>query len=180
MFVGDQVRLLPVEREHVPRIIAWMLQEDVIGTAFFGDPRPQSLEEMESWLSRSHSANDARFFIILNNETHEPIGEVALRPIDWKNRYAFVSIFIGERKYRSQGRGLEALRLLVAYAFEGLNLHRIEALVLADNTIANRLFKKAGFTHEGVRRSVIWKKGKWVDLDVWGLLAQEWYPQHES
>lgn len=81
-------------------------------------------------------------------ETEEIVGEVALQPIDWRNRSTFFAIILGEESRRGEGLGTEAARLALRYAFEGLNLNRVEANVLSSNEASIRLLKRVGFTWE--------------------------------
>ncbi|RTI58821.1 hypothetical protein CSW14_03200, partial [Thermus scotoductus] len=146
MFVGEKVRLDPIQRAHLPKIIAWMYKEEVIARAFFGDPLPKSLEEMEAWLQQLRANPNARVLAVIHRETEEIVGEVALQPIDWRNRSAFFAIILGEESRRGEGLGTEASRLVLRYAFEGLNLNRVEANVLSSNEASTRLLKRVGFT----------------------------------
>jgi len=154
MFVGERVRLDPVQRTHLPKIIAWMYKEEVIARAFFGDPLPRSLEEMEAWLQQLRSNPHARVLAVVYRETKEIVGEVALQPIDWRNCSTFFAIILGEESRRSEGLGTEAARLALRYAFEGLNLNRVEANVLSSNQASIRLLKRVRFTWEGKVRAV--------------------------
>ncbi|GAA5338589.1 MULTISPECIES: GNAT family N-acetyltransferase [Thermus] len=174
MFVGEKVRLDPIQRAHLPKIIAWMYKEEVIARAFFGDPLPKSLEEMEAWLQQLRANPNARVLAVIHRETEEIVGEVALQPIDWRNRSAFFAIILGEESRRGEGLGTEASRLVLRYAFEGLNLNRVEANVLSSNEASTRLLKRVGFTWEGRRRDAVWRFGRWEDMEIYGITARDW------
>ncbi len=174
MFLEERVRLAPIERAYLPRIIGWMYKEDVIARAFFGDPLPKSLEEMEAWLHQLRNNPNARVLAILCRETEEVIGEVALQPIDWRNRSTFFAIILGEESRRGKGLGSEATRLALRYAFDGLNLNRVEASVLASNMPSIRLLKRVGFVLEGKRRAAVWKSGRWEDTEIYAITAEDW------
>lgn len=75
----------------------------------------------------------------------------------------------------AQGRGLAttAVRELAARLFERHGLHRIEAEVYGFNLPARRVFERAGFTQEGVRRRAYDRAGGWQDGVCFGLLAEE-------
>ncbi|GAB5603169.1 GNAT family protein [Thermus sp. FJN-A] len=175
MFVGEKIRLDPIQRAHLPKIISWMYKEDIIARAFFGDPLPRSLEEMEAWLQQLRTNPNARVLAVIHRETEEIVGEVALQPIDWRNRSAFFAIILGEESRRGEGVGTEAARLALRYAFEGLNLHRVEANVLSSNEASIRLLKRVGFLWEGRRRASIWKSRQWEDMEIYGITAEDWY-----
>jgi ribosomal-protein-alanine N-acetyltransferase len=64
-----------------------------------------------------------------------------------------------------QGRGLvtEALRGLVAYAFETLRLHRVMANHLPHNAASEAVLRKLGFEVEGYARDYLEVDGRWQD-----------------
>jgi ribosomal-protein-alanine N-acetyltransferase len=63
------------------------------------------------------------------------------------------------------GQGLmhEALARAVAYAFEELGLHRIEANHLPDNARSARLLGRLGFVTEGYAKEYLFIAGRWRD-----------------
>ena len=74
---------------------------------------------------------------------------------------------------RGQGLGREITRLVVAWGFGELGLHRIELEVLAFNTRAIRCYLACGFRSEGVRREAELYPHGWQDLIFMGLLRSE-------
>lgn len=77
-----------------------------------------------------------------------------------------------------QGRGLatEAVREVVALAFDVAGLRRITTRVFATAVASSRVMAKVGFTHEGTERaSVLSPDGStWWDDEAWSLLRDEW------
>jgi RimJ/RimL family protein N-acetyltransferase len=75
---------------------------------------------------------------------------------------------------RGQGLGQEATRLVLAWGFDVLGLHRIELQVLASNRRAIECYLACGFRKEGVRReSEVYPDG-WKDFLLMGLLRSEY------
>ena len=75
--------------------------------------------------------------------------------------------------YWGNGYASEAARLLVTYAFDELNAHRVEASVQADNPASRRVLEKLGFQKEGVKRDAFYKEGEYKDIQLWSLLTDE-------
>ena len=75
--------------------------------------------------------------------------------------------------YWGNGYASEAAQLLVAYAFDELNAHRVEASAQADNPSSNRVLEKFGFQQEGTRRDSYYKQGEYNDIMLWSLLEDE-------
>jgi ribosomal-protein-alanine N-acetyltransferase len=73
------------------------------------------------------------------------------------------------------GQGLmpEALRPILAYGFEVLQLHRAEANLDPANLASVRVLEKLGFVREGVLRENWHHDGKYTDTWTYGLLARE-------
>ena len=67
---------------------------------------------------------------------------------------------------RGKGHGAQAQRLLARYLFAHTTVQRIEAATEVGNVAEQRALEKAGFTREGVLRSVGWRDGAYRD-GVW-------------
>jgi diamine N-acetyltransferase len=102
----------------------------------------------------------------------QPIGLVSFwdRPIPHEG--AELSIWLG-RGHRDGGKGTEALRLALRYAFSELRLHKVYLRVLDYNERAVRAYLKVGFQIEGRLREEMFVDGRWHDLIYMGLLARE-------
>ncbi len=101
------------------------------------------------------------------------IGSAGLRVDAGQHRATYtVGLFVAA--LRGQGLGREITRLVVAWGFGGLGLHRIELEVLAFNTRAIRCYLACGFRQEGVRREAeLYPDGR-KDLISMGLLRSEY------
>jgi RimJ/RimL family protein N-acetyltransferase len=97
--------------------------------------------------------------------------------IDWVSRLVELRIRIGDKNAWGGGLGSEATRLLLSYAFDGLNLERVWLRVFATNERAIKMYEKVGFQHEGRLRRASFINGQMLDVDLMGLLKTE-YKQH--
>jgi RimJ/RimL family protein N-acetyltransferase len=104
------------------------------------------------------------------------IGNIYLRDIDFISGRGELHILIGEPGERGKGYGSGAVRLLVDYAVKDLGLKRVWLNVLADNKPAIRLYEIIGFKIEGRLRNHVFKAGKFRDLLVMGILAEDYPP----
>ena len=105
------------------------------------------------------------------------IGVAEIEDINWHHGNAWISISLG-KAFWNQGLGTEALRLLVCYAFQELNLHRLQLTVFEYNGRAQAVYRKVGFCVEGRMREWILRDGKRYDMLQMGLLANEWRACH--
>lgn len=119
-------------------------------------------------------ASSSKSYIIGDAKTEKPIGIMSLISIDYKNRNAELILDIGEPDYWGKGYGQEALKILLQYAFNELNLHRLSLRVFDFNERAIRLYTKMGFKQEGVVKEALFRNGAWHDIIHMGLLQSEY------
>ncbi|MGD9099541.1 MAG: GNAT family protein [Anaerolineae bacterium] len=81
--------------------------------------------------------------------------------------------------YRGRGLATEAAEALVAYAFDALGLHKIQADTSSANPGAWRLMERLGMRREGRLREVECSDGAWTDRLLYGILADEWQARQE-
>ncbi len=111
------------------------------------------------------------FIIEMNGKI---VGIVGLSNINWISRNAYLSIAIYDENYHGKGIGKEASELLLSYAFDYLNLDKINLEVYEYNERAIRLYKKLGFVEEGRLRSNNERLGKRHDVIIMGLRRKEY------
>ena len=75
--------------------------------------------------------------------------------------------------YAGKGLMTEAVRAVVAYAFDTLHLNRIEAACLPHNVASTRLLEKVGFQREGYARKYLCIDGRWQDHVLYGLIRDD-------
>ena len=114
-----------------------------------------------------------KVFSIVDIKTNEAIGRCLLFFINPVDRRAMMGIFIGEKQFWNQGYGTEATQLLLDYAFNLLNLNRVELGVLAFNQRGINAYKKAGFKEIGIRRQFRVIGGQAFDMLLMDILADE-------
>ncbi len=104
------------------------------------------------------------------------IGEVRLKNLRWFNRKAELSIII-HKEQQGQGFGKEVLEYLIDYAFNKMNLHRLEAEALEFNEASVLMLEKIGFQLEGRLREAKYHNDKYWDILRYGLLKGEYKPE---
>ncbi len=173
MFYGEKVRLRPIEREDLPRFVAWFSDPEVRRhlTIYL----PFSLAEEERWYEAHLRKTQEGSSVLLAIETSEGahIGNISLEPINWKDRNAVLGIMIGERQYWNRGYGTDAMRTLLRVGFKQMNLHRISLVVDADNPRGIRCYEKAGLKREGTMRDAAFHDGAYCDQHMMSILADE-------
>ena len=103
----------------------------------------------------------------------EPVGFVRLYGIRLTSAIAFLETAVASVHACRRGWGVEASRLLVAYAMDALGLHRIEAKVYRYNTLSINALTRNNFQQEGVLRDACLHDGKRCDILVFSILEDE-------
>ena len=175
MLAGDRVVLRPIEKADLPRLWELVGDFEVQVLSETGPVGPVSLAEFEAKYEQPKGEKKDWFFFAIEVDG-ELIGEAGLHHVDHFNRRCEVGIGIG-REFWRKGFGQDAVRTLVDYAFEHLNMNRVELYVLADDPRAVGAYRKAGFVEEGRMRSHSWVQGEYHDALVMSVIREEWKPR---
>ena len=73
-----------------------------------------------------------------------------------------------------KGYATEAVRAMLHWAYEALDLNRVEAELDTRNTASARVLEKLGFEREGLRREDCIVSGEVSDSWIYGLLKRDW------
>ena len=119
-------------------------------------------ELIEKWEQNTKKEIEYRFGIFKTTEDIL-IGTIGLFQVIRGPRESALLGYSLDQKHNGKGYTTEATKLVVNYAFEILNLHRIEAGVMPDNIGSIRVLEKAGFHKEGVAKKNVKINGSWED-----------------
>jgi RimJ/RimL family protein N-acetyltransferase len=115
-------------------------------------------------------------FAIEAKATGELLGDCTLLMRKDEPRLGEIGYTLARTQQR-KGYATEAITLLIDYAFDGLNLHRLIAQLDARNERSAALVERLGFRREGSFRQNHWFKGTWSDEYLYALLRAEWRAQ---
>ncbi|MEE4311519.1 MAG: GNAT family protein [candidate division KSB1 bacterium] len=138
---------------------------------------PAGLRETVDKLSVYQSSKESIILAIIEKKSHQIVGLTAFFRLDYVSRAAVFYLALLDPQYWSKKYGFETTQLMVRYAFDTLNLNRIQLHVCAENAAAIKIYKKSGFQKEGVLRKAMFRNGKYIDFYVMGLLRED-FEQH--
>lgn len=175
MLSDGVVRLRAIEKEDLPRFVAWLNDPEVRSNLELVNPLSMAQEErwFQGVLERSPSEQPL-VIEVLQGETWQPLGNCALFNIEQHDRLAEIGIFVGEKSFWNRGIGTRAMRLLLRHAFLDLNLNRAFLRVYETNPRGVRCYEKAGLKHEGRMRQARFRQGKYIDVLLMAALRDEW------
>ena len=137
-------------------------------------PHPYEDGMAERWIAdqeRIHEEGTAVSFAITLADNATFIGSIGLNIVQ-SHRHARLGYWLG-LPYWNRGYGTEAVKAVLAYGFGQLNLNRIYAPHFLGNDASGRVLQKAGMTYEGRMREHYLRFGRFVDLELYGLLQRE-------
>jgi RimJ/RimL family protein N-acetyltransferase len=171
---GKLVRLRPVASEDVERYVEWMNDPELIRN--LGARYPVSRQFEEEWVEAATKRTSApNLSLAIETLEGRHIGSIGLHNVHPEDRNASLGIMIGARDCWSQGYGSDALRALLRFAFDEMNLHRVYLEVFADNERAIVSYKKCGFVEEGRQRQHHFRRGAYRDSLIMGCLREEFW-----
>ena len=182
LFEGGLITLAPLDPDRDAAIKSkWTHDPEYLRLISVDPARPLSpgqvkkkYEDLEKEADKSHTMFN---FAIRTKADDRFIGFVRLFRIEWTHGGGALQLAIGDRDDRGKGYGTEALRLIMRYAFDELNLHRLSAETFEYNAGALRFLERAGFRVEVRRRQAIQRENRRWDVLMLGLLSDEWARQ---
>lgn len=125
------------------------------------------------WAKRSISAGNAVPLFLVRRADDTLLGAITLDNVRrGPSQAATLGYWIGE-PYARQGFMREAITGLVRYAFDTLDLSRIEAACLAENSASRGLLEKCGFKYEGVAQAYLQINGRWRNHVLYANLRND-------
>ena len=187
MIPGKELRtarlvLRPLERSHLDSMLSLISAREVAATTL-RIPHPYTREDAEQYFKAMEAeigkGNMLRLSVFIaasgegdeGGEYGEYCGSMGLH-IERDHERAEIGYWIGV-PYWGRGYASEAARAVVDYGFRELGLNRVYATVFAGNTASRRVAEKAGMRYEGCMRQHVSKWGKFLDVEVYGVVKAD-------
>jgi len=137
-----------MREDEIPLFYKWATQSD--GTPFwygelYGDKIPTFEEFIKDWKKYyfvEFEPEMGRCFVILLEK--EPIGEINYNKIS-ANRRVEIDIIIADDKNLGKGYGPDAIRTMIKYLFEKMDVKEVWVAAIKKNPRAVKAYKQAGF-----------------------------------
>jgi ribosomal-protein-serine acetyltransferase len=173
--ISDELELRLLEERHAEELFALV------------DQNRQHLRQWLPWLDTTLSPSDTSTFIknALDQFANDLglvsgiwyrnriVGVIGFNSIDWQNRIAHIGYWL-DAESRGNGLVTRGCSALIDYAFNELELNRIEIHCAEGNTKSRAIPEKLGFSQEGLVRQAEWLYDHFVDHVIYGMLATEW------
>ena len=171
-----RLQIRPVAASDLPALLEVNSNAEV--TALLPYATWRTLADGEAWYQRMsgiQATGLALQFVVVSKATDTAIGTCLLFRFEEASARAELGYVLG-RAHWGQALMREALTALLSSAFGSMALRRIEAEVNTRNPSSAALLLRLGFTKEGVLRQRWVTKGRAEDVEMYGLLRDEWQP----
>jgi len=132
----------------------------------------EDVEEQMQFYKKLVQEETGVWWVLCSKGNNSPIGACGLSSLEREHRKAEIGFWLLP-EYWGKGYIPEAARAVTDYAFDELDLNRIEAIVEGGNTASEKVLQKLGFTCEGRLRERELKAGQFIDLVYYGLLKKD-------
>ncbi len=174
---GKLVRLAAVEpKEMAEAMLLWNSDSEYQRLGMIEPANQHSMKKIAEWVEKDleNDLPNSYEFAIRALAQDRLIGICNLGGEIFPHGEVFIGLGIGEREQWNKGYGTDAMRVILRYAFQELNMRRVALSVSANNPRAIRSYEKAGFIFEGRMRNYIQRDGQRWDIVFMGILRAEW------
>ena len=170
--LGKFVTLRSIEKDDL-EMMRKMLNDPEIESLVVGWAFPISKYQQEHWYEKNFN-DDKNLRFVIETPDDGPVGLATLVNIDWKNRRATHGIKLVKRENRRKEIGTDTVMAIMRYAFDELQLNRLDGSWFDENVASKTLYQRCGWKVEGRIRKCIYKNGRYRDLDLVGILKEEY------
>lgn len=170
--ISDLVRMRPLETVDIPAIQRLAAAEEIAKNTFVPHPYPPDGAEkfveqaLEGWRQ-----DEAYVFAILEKASAEFACCMGIHPAPAHHR-AEVGYWIG-LPFWGRGLATAALRLIIQFGFETLQLNRIAAGHFPQNPASGRVMQKANMRYEGTLRGALLHRDAYKDEARYAILRED-------
>ncbi|MDL4843117.1 GNAT family N-acetyltransferase [Aquibacillus rhizosphaerae] len=170
----ERLKLVQIGKEYTKSFFEIMSKDEVI--KYYGMDKVNSIHEASKIIESFHNTykcnRGIRWGLITKNKD-EFIGTIGLNNLNAWSKKTEVGYEL-HPDFWNRGLTSEAMKEVLRYSFEELNLFRVGAVTFPDNTASINLLKKIGFMEEGRLRGYLYQNYQSHDALIFSLLKKEW------
>ena len=144
--------------------------------ARFISPPPTTVDGFErfiAWTHRERLAGRYVCFAVVPDGYDSAIGIFQVREVEPGWGTAEWGFAIGS-PFWGTGAFTQGARMVIEFAFETLDVHRLEARAAVANGRGNAALCKIGAVKEGVLRKSFLRRGEYLDQALWSIVREDW------
>lgn len=173
---GKTIELVPVTKEHMKFTCdeesnseLWCYEEYV----------ETSKERIREKFTKRIEEDGVFDFIVERSSDGAQMGVVYIwQCISTRKSWEIGYVILPE--FQGNGYCLESANLLISFAFNELNAHKVIGMCHCDNLRSASVMEKAGMSKQGVFREEYKCGGKWVDQFYFSILEREFHENYKE
>jgi RimJ/RimL family protein N-acetyltransferase len=176
VLTGSMVTLRELRLSDAASLLSMLSSEEV---ARFISPPPTTVEGFErfiAWTHRERAAGNYACFAVVPHGMDTAIGIFQVRQLEPGFGTAEWGFAIGSA-FWGTGVFMDGARLVIDFAFDAIQTHRLEARAAILNGRGNGALRKVGAVQEGILRKSFLRSGEYLDQALWTILDEDWRAQ---
>jgi len=173
VLTGEQVTLRELRASDAPSLFSLLTTQEV---ARFISPPPSTVEGFErfiAWTLRQRTAGTYACFAVTLKGFDTAIGIFQVRETEPGFATAEWGFAIGS-PFWGTGVFEEGAQLVLEFAFDTLDVHRLEARAAVRNGRGTGALLKLGAVPEGVLRKSFLRNGEYLDQVLYAIVEDDW------
>lgn len=167
----DRLLLRQIDKEDIQHIFEGLSNPEVIKFYGISYTSLESTKEQMTWYSNLEKSKTGIWWAISSQDKRKFYGAIGFYGISREHKKAEIGYWLLP-EFWGKGYIQEAASKVVQYAFETLELHRIEALIESENSASAKTLEKLGFQFEGRMRDSEIKNEKYITVDIFSKLNE--------
>jgi len=170
--IKTEIRLKEITLSDVNKTYQkWMNDSEIFRFSKQSNKKHSLRQIKEFVLNKKKSKSEFLYKILIyENKKNKHMGNIKLGPINFENKTADISYFIGEKNYWGQGITTKAIKMIINLAKKKFKLKKLQAGHWEKNIASKKVLLKNKFKLEGILKSQIQTKKGRVDRYLYGLI----------
>ena len=167
---SSNVKLMRVTESDLALLMDWRMRPEVTKTLFTNPAI--TMDSQRKWYEKIKQDKSQIRWIIFYEKI--PIGSIYIVDIDLANHRCESGIFIAEKQFNSIELYMNVHWNMFDYIFDKLEMNRVFAYIMIENTAVIKLSKYMGLDIEGTLKQHSYKDGVFHDVVIVGITKQKW------
>ena len=176
VLTGSMVTLRELKLSDATSLLSMLSTEEV---ARFISPPPTTVEGFErfiAWTHRERAAGNYACFAVVPHGMDTAVGIFQVRQLEPGFGTAEWGFAMGSG-FWGTGMFMDGARMVIDFAFDTIQTHRLEARAAVLNGRGNGALRKIGAMQEGILRKSFLRNGEYIDQALWTILDEDWKAQ---
>ena len=169
--VNIDLGILRTDQKSILLYTQWLNNEDIKKWMGYGS-QVINFDQISDWVHNKRTIEDCAWSIF-EKTSRRMIGTCSCRLVRG-TKNAHIDVCIGHPTDRLKGYGTEAIKLMIAFAFEDMNAHRVEIKINSENILAIQSFTNCGFVECGRLHEHDYFNCHYSDVIIMEIIKKDW------